>query len=407
MMFGTELLLAAALLGPAQQPQKTGDSEMRYGTSVARDKSAVYEDIEIMRQLLARKLGGFAAADVRPLYGPQTSAAGSHNGQPQASADFAVNNFLQAVNPYVNATGEATHLANSLDRSFPRTAFVEGVYLDRIGAVFTVILPPHGDPRPNPAKPAPSPAGDEWENTRKELRGEKSDPTSAPATQPPTVGDVILRVLAENGKHFRGLGGDERLTVVVTFRGGSNQPHSPWLNYPPVKTQAPVQNPTTFTLSGGGTVTLGGGSSANDLELLADLHLKQQQYDQALETVGKAIAQVSKEASDAVLTKGQGQRLASLYSRKAQALLAMGKVGEARDALDKATKLSGETTGANVALANKSKPESMSLPAKLIISAPKGLFDAVGSDKIDYEAFRQQVSVEYLTFGEEKPKSKQ
>jgi tetratricopeptide (TPR) repeat protein len=403
MTFGLELALAGALLAPAQQPQRSRDVLV----NKTPDAAALYEDIEIMRQLLARKLARFGGADSRPFYGPQTSSSSSHNGQPQASADFAANNFLQAVNPYVNATGDVTNLANSLDRNSPRWAFVEGVHLDRVGAVFTVTLPSHGDPRSNPAKPAPSPAGDEWEKTRKELRGEKPDPTSAPASQPPTVGDVILRTLAENGKHFRSLGPDEKIAVVVTIRGGSNQPHSPF--YPPVRTQDSLDRIKSLygrVINEYNPAAPDSVSTTHDLELLADLHLKQQQYDQALETTKKAISQLVKEAPAAVMTKGQRQRLASLYSRKAQALLAMGKFDEARDALERAAKAAQEdTAAANTALVNKTRPEEMSLPAKLIISAPKNLLDAVGNGKIDYEAFRQQASVEYLTFGEEKQKS--
>lgn len=407
MMFGTELVLAAALLGPAQQPQKSGDVGDRYARAFregAQDNPAVYEDIEIMRQLLARKLASFGVPDVRPLYGPRTSSGGSHNGQPNSPLDGTVHKHSDAIDPYLNAMG-ASNLANPLSHRFAWVPTPEGAYLDRIGAVFTVTLPSQpGDQRPRSGKPDSPPAGDEWERTRKELRGEKSDASSAEPSQPPTVGDVILRTLAENGKHFRSLGADEKLTVVVTFRSGANQPHSPWYNYPPVTTQAPTQNPASFTLSGGGTVTLGGGSSANDLELLADLHLKQQQYDQALEVLGKAVATVSNELKQNP-SKGAMLRLAALHSKEAQAFLATGKVETARAALERAAKLSQETTGTNVALANKAKPEGMSMPAKLIISAPKGLLDAVGGGKIDFEAFRQQASVEYLTFGEEKPKS--
>jgi len=413
MTFGLELALAGALLGPAQQPQKPADP---FGspppTQPRRDNSGVYEDIEIMRQLLARKLAGFGGQDARPHYGPQTSSAGTSNGQPQSTLDATANLFLGAVNPYAHPAISATY-ADAMNKyvyTSPAAARVEGVYLERAGVVFTVTLPaPEGDPRPSSPKTTPSPAADEWERTRKELRGEKSDSSAPTPSQPPTVGDVILRMLADNGKHFRSLSPDEKVTVVVTFRGGAHQSHSQWSNYPPVKTQTPTQNAGPFSLSGGGSINIavGDAAMANDLELLADLHLKQQQYDKALEASRKAIAQIENEMKqNPTETKGKRQRLAALYGKQAQALLAAGNIDAARAPLDQAAKLFGETTGANVSLANKAKPEGTSLPAKLIISAPKNLLDAVGSGKIDYEAFRQQVSVEYLTFGEEKPKSK-
>jgi tetratricopeptide (TPR) repeat protein len=411
MTFGLELALAGALLVPAQQPTSTSAPPP---PQPRRDNSALYEDIEIMRQLLARKLAGFGGGDSRPHFGQ--NAWLRYNGQPQSTLDATANMFLGAMNPQAHPAISAAYAdaVNKYVYTSPSAAHVEGVYLDRAGVVFTTTLPlPAGDPRPSPPKAA-APAADEWERTRKELRGEKSDLSALTPSQPPTVGDVVLRALAENGKHFRRLEGDERLTVVVTLHGHRQAPTKAMAagNQPaPSVTPNTVQN--VFTLSGQGGTTLGtvalGSSSVRDLELLADLHLKQQQYDQALEALRRVIAAVENEgkaSQDAADGRKTAQQLSDLLNKQAQALLATGKADEARHALEKAAKLLQDASGVNVAFANKAKPEVASLPAKLNISAPKNLLDAVGSGKIDYEAFRQQVSVEYLTFGEEKSKSK-
>ena len=96
----------------------------------------------------------------------------------------------------------------------------EGVYLKDYGVVYTVTL----TPPPNGMLPGPT-AGvvtltplSPWERTRKELRGEKIENEGKPVSGSPSLSEVILKVLADNGKHFTRLAEGERITVVVTFR---------------------------------------------------------------------------------------------------------------------------------------------------------------------------------------------
>lgn len=414
MTFGLELALATALLGPAQQPQKSlEDAGVRRQTVKLADIAPLYEDIEIMRQLLDRRLRDFGRPDgQRAGYETQQLSQVTHNGQPNSALDATAQTFLGAVNRYGNQSNDATY-SDMMNRYYTPSsrsaAPVEGVYLERAGAVFTVTLPaPAGDPRPSSPKAATAPAADEWEKTRKQLRGEKSDATSTPPAHPPTIGDVILRTLADNGKHFRRLDNDDRLTVVVTFHRHRTQP-SAMNDYQPAS--AFVQNVAPSSKANNRAALadwMVGGTAASptrDLELLGDLHLKQQQYDQALESLQRAIAAIEKEVQvhpDVAASR----RLSELLTKQAQALLATGKADEARAALEKSRRINIDLTGTPNA-PKPVQPEAAKLPAKLIISARKDLLDAVGSGKIDYEAFRQQVTAEYLTLGEEKPKSKQ
>src|SRR5262249_21249143 len=91
------------------------------------------------------------------------------------------------------------------------SAALEAAYVEAHGVVFTVTLPAVGDPRPTSPK-APPAAVSEWDRIRKELKGEKVDAPPTAPSQPQSVGDVILRVLAENGRHFQHLDPNERLT---------------------------------------------------------------------------------------------------------------------------------------------------------------------------------------------------
>ena len=289
MTFGLELALATALLGPAQQPTPISAPPP---PQPRRDNSALYEDIEIMRQLLARKLAGFGGGDSRPHFGQ--NAWLRYNGQPQSTLDATANMFLGAMNPQAQPAISAAYAdaVNKYVYTSPSAAHVEGVYLDRAGVVFTATLvQPAGDPRPSPPKAATAPAADEWERTRKELRGEKSDSSAPTPSQPPTVGDVILRALAENGKHFRWLGGDERLTAVVTFHGHRHSQSRTATTGTSATSSSAGQASSQNTLAGPVTANPAPGpSSVRDLELLADLHLKQQRYDQVLNQNNGSVA---------------------------------------------------------------------------------------------------------------------
>ena len=47
-------------------------------------------------------------------------------------------------------------------------------------------------------------------------------PEKTTTRKTPAIGDSLLNLLAENGKHFTGLKDDERVTIAVTFRSGSH-----------------------------------------------------------------------------------------------------------------------------------------------------------------------------------------
>src|SRR5205823_6170293 len=127
------------------------------------------------------------------------------------------------LNLFVSPTyGHSLLLANnrSLTLAVPAGALAtEGTYLKGQGIVFTLTLPPpQRDPRPEVPKPTPKPPND-WERMRKELRQEK--PQNEETAQPQKelrLSDIILKMLAENGRHFTQLGENESLTVAITFR---------------------------------------------------------------------------------------------------------------------------------------------------------------------------------------------
>jgi tetratricopeptide (TPR) repeat protein len=260
----------------------------------------MYEDVEIMRRILNRKLsdayggapnyGIFRRSVLMPqnanVTGDQAMAyflGGTLSNPTVSSTEYNKYLWSQLLQPDLNkayldtVNQPANALSNLSTNNFANWAeFVyfngsqqrlplttEGAYLKGHGVVFTMTLPLH-DKREQEAtalqklaaaycakcheqtaakgyeeafrtfqqsadkaaKPEPH-APDAWEQTRREVRGvkeePKKDPPPPPAKKltvcgPSTVAEMVLRTLAENGKHFERLAPDESLTVIITFR---------------------------------------------------------------------------------------------------------------------------------------------------------------------------------------------
>jgi hypothetical protein len=298
-------------------------------------KSSMYEDIEIMRRLLDTKLqtavpffkltAACSSCHV-PDIGRSPWLEGSHIWIAPSDASLWSLNRQQRGNSFADlySTSPASgfynlHTHANLTWETQSTG-LEGVYLKEQGVVYTLTLPPQSDdPKPSIAKSKPRPLTD-WERMRKELRGEKSeDATANQKPKAPSVADVILKVLADNGHNFSHLGAKESLTVVVTFRKGnaavfhhnlsgySNTINLGLLalgaarNEPAPKNGKPspkeggadkdVRDSVANVLEFLGKDSLGKSSSANDHELLGDLHLKQSRAQEAIKAYEKAVEQ--------------------------------------------------------------------------------------------------------------------
>jgi tetratricopeptide (TPR) repeat protein len=378
----SSLLLTSALLVPAQRPPESPQNTRPSLNSPASDAapSPMAEDIEILRRVLATKLhpsGGSA------LYRTGTST--------NALAQYLPSTTETTLwsEPYGGQRAWVSHDGGS----------VEGVYLPGYGVVLTTTLSgARRDGKPSDDKPASKPMSD-WDRAQAELRGEK--PALQPATsgaRPPSVRDIILRVLADNGNHLTRLRDDEKITVVVTFRDGDA------LLAPVSTTLGPATNPfqgyvgqNTMTPSGlttaaQGTQPSGSNkqpSSARDYEMLGDLHLKQGQYQAAAEAFKKAIGAYEDETRDnrpAEFTK----LLGSLLAREAQAQIGLGHNDRAVELLQQARSgASGQNTA--TAKAPNSKPR---VPAKLIISATRRQLAAIAGGQMSFDEFRRAASIE-------------
>ncbi len=363
-MMSCELALAAALLAPAQADRRP----------------AVDEQIEVMRALLIRRLGRAPSTYSWSYDGSNNLFSGvapGGGGTARALAADLSNYVGQAQAPGYRWTATAHEAA------------VEGTYLDGYGAVFAVTLPPTDhDPRPG-ADGSKAPAGlSDWEREQRQLRGEPLPEQPARVRQGQSVGDVVLKLLADNGKHFTGLKPDERVTIAVTFRG-------PPVHAPVRVTTSALGQPQRATAYGAPAPVNPAAEpqSARDLALLGDLHLKQGQPQQAVEAYQKALKMIAADTPT-----GAAALAAEYYAKLAQAYAAAGKLDEARDALDHARDERPKTAQPAKA---KAPPQvgPPRLPARLTISAPKKLLDDVGGGKVSYDEFRKQATVEYVAAG--------
>ncbi len=252
---------------------------------------------------------------------------------------------------------------------------LEGVYLKDKGVVYTATL----SSLQSPAKAETARPVSEWERARREVRKEKESPKKTETSKPPELSDVLLKALAENGRHFSQLGENESVTLVITVRGQDQSSTTPKSQGGKAKRESNAPNEGTDDYLA---------AKVRDLELLGDLHMKQEHYGMARDTYRKALDM-----------KPGRQQMAVLARKLAQAYLMLSSLEEARSALDQSLTLMKENGNTRDDPA-AGKPAEVALPVKLIISAPKKLLDQVGEGKISFDEFRRQASVEKLTFGD-------
>jgi hypothetical protein len=408
------ILLALMLLIPGGAAAQTS-AQPQGDRPRGQPASLMEEDVEIFRRLLNDKL----QVQYHPLQGQLALA----NNCQSCHATSMGNTFSDWVSRNNVSTFTGTLFSNqyypvasSLTQSHPfwrsftasepsctrpRVLDSEGVYLKGYGVVYTVTVA--GPPRKETAEvsqSAPRPLSD-WDRMRSEVRQEKAKPAEkSPPRHQPTLAEIILKVLAENGRHFTQLGDNENLTVVVTFRTGL-QAASATTGSSSTLTAADNTTTTVGGLAspkqaqGTGLTTLGSlsagtasGSSTQDYELLGDLHLKQGKGQEAITAYQRALEQ-----------KPEPKRAAKLQRKLAQAYLEQGKDVEAHHAiqavLESLTKAAEPAQGGSPKATES--PRS-SQPAKLIISTPRRLLDQVGTGQLSVEAFQKAATADYVNF---------
>jgi tetratricopeptide (TPR) repeat protein len=269
--------------------------------------------------------------------------------------------------------------------------------------VFTITLPPQKELKPTDSAPADK-SLTEWERVRKELRGEKVEGADKKPKEP-TIADILIKVLAENGKHFSQLAPEQTVTIVVTFRQAEGAVVNPAafgdLGVPqygiPLQRNlldqiAPDQqarsDPAADPNAGGDKSAQGGEltakeqGKAKDSLLLGDLLYKQGKFAEAVDAYTAALKEL-KDPKDS-------DAYAETCRKLALTLLALDRTDQAQEFLEQFIKHKKE---AGTAPPTKAAPVAET-PTKLILSAPKTLLDQVGSGKMSLDEFKKQVTLE-------------
>ncbi len=208
---------AQELTPPAGTPAAPAEAGGVYAAFSAKNATApdMREDVEILRRLLDQAL---------------LKAYGLPAGYTDGVPSYRPTRFYPLIG-LAQLSEDGTRLS-AVNGDYAAPHF-EGVYLKGYGVVYTATLPPPpSDPTAGSKADARNKAPlDPWERTRMELHGQTPEPEAKAVPAHPSLSEVILKVLAENGRHFGGLQDGERITVAVTFRESANG-----VNYPPSAT---------------------------------------------------------------------------------------------------------------------------------------------------------------------------
>lgn len=368
-------------------------------------QARAYEDIEIMRRLLQRKLSGFAqscqqchqvaANEAFLMFDRSASMPSGRAGGGGSEVEPMSDN--QKGGPGLRWTGWNSFHHHGQHAAASESIPVDGHYVKGAGVVMQAQLPASilqfmpASPTPKKQPPPPS----EWEVIRRQLRGEKvdapvaQDDPHARISQGANIQDVLVQLVAEHGKHFQSLGDNERLTLTVTFRpskyGSVRSAGGDSMGGMAVAGEGGMMggggSGPMVGMVGGGAPKVGPRSSSKDYELLADFHLRQGRYAEAGKTLEKAIE-----------LNTDKTRTGGLYRKLASALLLQDSNAANAQYLEKVNELLRKAQTAKPAPA----PLKTALPTRLIISAPRSALQNASAGSLD--EFRRQITVTWLRF---------
>lgn len=415
----TALWLAAGPLGaqtsregPKEEPLLALQEQSR-DTVTKQSRETMQEHIAVFRVLLHRSL--------EKTYGFPLQVPSPHHGM---TGGFSGGGGFGGIGGGGGFAGAAGGSGRGGRDAFHQLPGIEGVYLGGYGVVYSLSAPPPGHDPLAKDTPAESKEVSPWQRASQELRGEKvtqETPTSAPRRV--SLSESLLRLLAENGKHFSQLPADERITVAITFRR-----HMDCVNCHQNLWASDALTSRARTLGertrGDGTTssllvqslrTQESGSQqgaaalsteAKNEILLADLHVKQGRYAEAARVYRGALEKLTTALAPADRrTQADVQKLLAageIANRLAQVLLAQGQNDQARAVMSTGQKLADAAVKLADSLKGKPGRSGIALPSQLIISAPKKLLTQVGDGKVTFEEFRKAATVEYVRFADAK-----
>jgi hypothetical protein len=383
----------------------------------AQDQSAapLYEEVEVLRHLLRTKISeGYAQAS-------QVAGHGNANAQidfgqgsvhwynanrafydarlnqptaPSTMTPYVPSNFVQEPNQqafwgYVGVTGQP-HAPDL------RT---EGAYIRGQGMLFTITMPPWPQLHYLKVQPTLQPPS-EWEQARQQVQGEGGGIVNfeVQLKTGPNLKEVLLKVLAENGKHLKHLKDNESVTIVIVFRGGGASSRVLPITAALVWDQKPAsdkpQSPKPVP-------------SANQAERqtlldsyfrLYELQVKQGRIEEARKAIDQLLKLLDEEGSEGQVSQKARREM---LRRALQFYLTVenptpDEVKRIRKLTDELTKEPVKPRITEIDLTEA--PVAPRLPSRLIITVPKKVLIQAGSGKLDVAAFEKLVQIEEVNW---------
>jgi hypothetical protein len=392
------------------------------------DRTAMYEDVEVMRRLLAEAFtqsrmvngAGYFQSRHAVLFDPLNVNtiriagndpylwSGIYQQDPRR---FLVGGSVDDLT-FVNRGGNF-FTTYWVDPTPPPT---DGTYLKGVGPLFNLTLewadaaalgPPaksaslvsncahcHGTAMDQKVK---SPTvgvkrepPDPWDAKLRQVRGEKDLPAAEPPAShlnrddiclPGNLTELALSAVATYGHRFRDLPTAERITVVLTVK-------------PAQKAATDSSNDPAAQLR----------AQAEEQLALGDLHAKQGKVDEALAVYRQAVEVLSKPLTfsestpheqTTKATEETTKALRNAHGKLAQALLTAGKLDEAKAAIEAAK---GATVSIKTEKPKPAPPTKPPLPTKLTVSLAKKAIDDHKTGKINLYELRSAAEVEAIGF---------
>ena len=415
-----------------------------------------YEDIEIYRRLLLKTLQPYVneAINLKTPNGkkPETMSSSTSASYFSGLYDATISNNQLAV-PIPHLAGAHPHASIGIGQ-----LNAEGVFLPPSGIVISATLPISYSPQEKKTRAEPETLT-EWERARREVRGEKIDKSDEKqAKSPPDILEATLHSLASNGHHLSGLLPNEKVSIVLTFRGmlvqqcaschsipnlsywttqsdQNSEQAAAWAgmqstNVPQTASSLlPSNSAPRFypmlglvTPSAGLQVESAGTNQAklptreasNNRILLGDLHLKQGRFEEALAAYSKASEEYHSALPSLTTTpkwylepKGRETIMAllELQNKIIQCHMALKQEDQVQEGVKRLKRWMNMLEQVDVKPNPAKSPdkgvakESM-LPTRIVISAPKTLLDQVGKGQITFEDFKKKAKVDVLRFEE-------
>jgi hypothetical protein len=312
----------------------------------------------------------------------------------------------------------------------------EGVHLKGQGVVYTVAMPVTSR---SPVEKQKKDAGESsaWERARSELRGDRPAETKARETRERSLADTLVQLLMDNGRHFRTLAPEQRVTIAVTFRSSlecakchqerQQMAYAPQFMSPsPSPTVAPANYAAPMLPGMGGVgapvtqppVAMVAPTTelkvmpparvdeGNSEVLLGDLSYRQGKYAEAAQVYHRALAKLQEEK----LPRNDATRLKRLLllvevaNRLAQVEVLQGNQDSATKLLRTARNYTEEAEKLTVQKTKSDARAHVPLPAQLVISATKQQLEAAAANKMTLEEFAKVAQIEYRIFEEKKEK---